>query len=84
MPSKSIAPTIPLNEDGVITVLLASALQLADDSAGVVMNTDHSDQNGSGRVALLNGWPTHGDELKGPVALNGFGGIVEARDIGAG
>jgi len=80
MPSNPIAPTIPLNEDGVHHGFLRLPYSRDDSAWGSVMIPITVIKNGIGPCALLTG-ANHGDEYEGPVALMDLAVSLKPEDI---
>jgi N2-acetyl-L-2,4-diaminobutanoate deacetylase len=80
LPTNPIAPTIPLDEDGVHHGYLKLPYSRDDSAWGSVMIPITVIRNGAGPTALLTG-ANHGDEYEGPVALQELAATLNANEI---
>ncbi|OBY24364.1 N(2)-acetyl-L-2,4-diaminobutanoate deacetylase DoeB [Leisingera sp. JC1] len=80
MKQNPIAPTIPLDRDGVHHGFLKLPYSRDDSAWGSVMIPLTVIRNGNGPTALLTG-ANHGDEYEGPIALHELAATAKAEDI---
>ena len=80
MTANPIAPTIPLEEDGVHHGFLRLPYSRNDSAWGSVMIPLTVIANGDGPTALLTG-ANHGDEYEGPIALQHLAATLRPEDV---